>query len=118
MKLGMDSEFNNSVSYKVPVNYPLNHNRITGAVKFPKEKDKFSYLGVIEALSKSRISPNHYKINDAEGFQTDPKLCRFANNKQPRVTIFAELEKKKGYLPSPSHYSPERKDKVVGNYRT
>ena len=68
MNLEMDPEFNNKLSYKLPVNYPLQYNRIAGAAKFPKDKDKFSYLGIIEALSKSRISPNHYKINDPEGF--------------------------------------------------
>ena len=68
MKLEMDSEFNNKVSYKVPVNYQFDYKRIPGAATIPKEKDKQSYIGVIEALSKSRISPNHYKINDSEGF--------------------------------------------------
>jgi hypothetical protein len=51
MKLGMDSEFN-KVSYKVPVHHQYNYSKITGAAKFPKEKDKQSYIGVIEALSK------------------------------------------------------------------
>ena len=68
MKLEMDPEFNNKLSYKLPVNHPFEYNKIAGAAKFPRDKDKFSYLGMIEALSKSRISPNHYKINDPEGF--------------------------------------------------
>ncbi|MFM7852365.1 MAG: hypothetical protein ACKO96_10735 [Flammeovirgaceae bacterium] len=68
MKLEMDPEFSNKLSYKLPVNHDLKYNRIAGAAKFSKDKDKFSYLGMIEALSKSRISPNHYKINDPEGF--------------------------------------------------
>lgn len=118
MKLEMDPEFNNKLSYKLPVNHDLKYNRIAGAAKFPKDKDKFSYLGMIESLSKSRISPNHYKINDPEGFKTDPKLVKFANLKNPRITIFDELQKKKGYVPQPGHYSPERKDKIMGSYRT
>lgn len=115
MKLGMDSEFN-KISYKVPVQRQYDYSKITGAAKFPKDKDKQSYIGVIEALSKSRISPDRYKINDTEGFKTDPKLVKFANNKEARITVFADLQKKKGYIPSPTQYSPVKKYKVHGSY--
>ena len=63
MQLGEDLEFNR-MSYKVPVNYAPAFNKIVGAATICKDKGKLSYLGVIEALAKTRISPNHYKISD------------------------------------------------------
>lgn len=87
-----------------------------GAATVQKDKGKMSYLGVIERLAKQRVSPSQYKINDPDGFKTDPKLVKFAYNKQARVTVFAEIQKTKDFMPAPSHYSPERLRKVLGNY--
>ena len=116
MKLGEDSEFNR-IQYKVPVNYPATiYSKVVGPVKFLKDKGKMSYLGVIETLAKQRVSPDRYKISDPDGFQTNPKLVKFAYKKEPKVTMFAELQKSKQFVPAPSHYSPVRARKILGNY--
>ena len=36
--------------------------------------------------------------------------------KSQRVTIFDEISKKNSKLPGPTVYSPEKKDRIKGNY--
>ena len=116
--MGLDVETGTAgLTYPIARNYPPAFEKIVGPYTLPKDKGAQSYIGIIEKLASQRISPTNYKILDKEGFQTDPKMIRYAQNKSARISIFAELQKKKEFVPAPSQYSPSNFKKVIGNYK-
>jgi len=76
------------------------------------------FVSTIQKSNSIKLGPNHYTIFDREGFSSkeNPKAVRFAFNKEARVGVIEQSAKKKAWVPSSSQYSPEKKQKTLGNY--
>ena len=70
-------------------------------------------------INAFKIAPNQYKMADSiENFASkDSKNVHFAYNKQKRTSLFEEKAKAMAYIPGPSVYKTQVKEKILGNTR-
>ena len=85
---------------------------------FQKDSGKRDFINAIQRQNLIKLAPNHYKPFDADGFVGTENLrkVRFAFGKDLKNSIIEAEAKKKMWVPAANAYSPERKQKPIGNY--
>ena len=83
---------------------------------FMRDEGKRDFVNAIQRANSTKLGPNHYTIFDAGGFVRESKKVKFAYNKEQRTSVIDQMAKKRAWVPGANHYSPERKDKTIGNY--
>lgn len=102
-----DTEFWGIKNYEYDAPFVSGYNHIPANPirQSPKRRD---FMTLLLKDNSTKLSPNHYKVPDKEGFQMEAKGIKFPLCKAPRKTITEEIATRRSKVPHNTNYSPEK----------
>lgn len=82
----------------------------------PKNKTG-DFISTVVNGNKMKLAPSQYNPSNANMFSSEATKIHFPIAKANRTTVFAEKAKKQEWVPAPNAYKPERKEKLLGNFK-